>query len=598
MNMELREGVSLYQYQENLVNWMRQKRTFGVNCSRGGIVFAQMGLGKTFTSLEYIRRSKEKNNLIICSKILIGEWLKQIKKFYEVQPNILVLHSDYINLKNITHQQIANADIVITTYHMLSRANKISKDEKVSDRFFQLYEEGRIKRWEIHENTNRDFGKKYIKIHSIYNILWKNVIIDECQTATNWKTGFYQSIYSLRKKHIFGLSGTPIKNNKTEFIASLKLIGVHGFNTPKDWNKDYVSQRFFELFQKVDYETAQIELPNVIETRINIPLSTEQKNIYDQYINVLEDRLRSARMRDSYGDEMMLIMGLFTRLRQMCLDPYLLSLTKESVIQFEEIMKNQIHYEQIEADDDSWKEIDTGLKWENQKYNELVKIIDGVKERKEKVIIFSSFTQYLKQISDRMPHKNIMILSEDSIKNRMRKIEEWQDEFSDVDVLIMNYRLGAEGLNLTEGNNVILLDTWWNFTLEQQAIARVKRIGQTKQINVFRLLHENSIETLMLKTSESKVDIFEKLKENKYKKESFLSLNNLTSLIKKAQQINRQEIRQQQIINEDCPICLCKINKNITTSCGHSFCEECIKRWGQNHNNCPICRKNIRHEIH
>jgi SNF2 family DNA or RNA helicase len=125
--MELREGVSLYQYQENLVNWMRQKRTFGVNCSRGGIVFAQMGLGKTFTSLEYIRRSKEKNNLIICSKILIGEWLKQIKKFYEVQPNILVLHSDYINLKNITHQQIANADIVITTYHMLSRELNVGK---------------------------------------------------------------------------------------------------------------------------------------------------------------------------------------------------------------------------------------------------------------------------------------------------------------------------------------------------------------------------------------------------------------------------------------------------------------------------------------
>ena len=535
--MELKQGVSLYKYQENLVDWMREKRTFGVQGSRGGIVFAQMGLGKTFTSLEYLRRTREKNNLIICSKILIGEWLKQIKKFYEVQPSVLVLHSDYTNLKTISYEQIVSYDIVITTYQMVSRANKLSKDEKASDRFFHKIEEGRHKRWVIEENTNRDFGRKYIKIQAIYNVFWNNVMIDECQTATNWKTGYYQSIYSLRKKNVFGLSGTPIKNNKQEFIASLKLIGVSGFNSPKDWGKDYVSQRLFGLFEKVDYETANIELPEVVEQKIEMSLTAEQKNIYRQYIDILAERLENARRRDSYGDDMMLIMGLFTRLRQMCLDPFLLSLTKESVIQFEELTKNKFHVEYVEAEDDSWKNIDHGLEWGNKKYDELLKIISGVKERKEKVIIFSSFTQYLKEISGRMQDKNIMILSEDSIKNRMRKIEEWQDPESGIDILIMNYRLGAEGLNLTEGNNVVLLDTWWNFTLEQQAIARVKRIGQTKQINVYRLIHENSIETLMLQTSEHKIGIFDKLKEKSYKKESFLSLSNLANLIHKAQQI-------------------------------------------------------------
>ena len=153
------------------------------------------------------------------------------------------------------------------------------------------------------------------------------------------------------------------------------------------------------------------------------------------------------------------------------------------------------------------------------------------------MILFSSFTQYLKEISYRMGYNNIMVLSEDSIKQRMRKIAEWQDEESGVDVLIMNYRLGAEGLNLTEGNNIVLLDTWWNFTLEQQAIARVKRIGQRRTVNVYRSLHEYSIEELMLKTSDNKIGIFDKLKSSTYKQESFLSLGSLTKLINKARSI-------------------------------------------------------------
>ncbi len=77
----------------------------------------------------------------------------------------------------------------------------------------------------------------------------------------------------------------------------------------------------------------------------------------------------------------------------------------------------------------------------------------------------------------------------------------------------MNYNIGAEGLNLVEANNIIILDTWWNFSLEAQAIARVKRIGQTREINVYRLLMKNTIESIILEKSQLKMNLFEKIKK-------------------------------------------------------------------------------------
>ena len=148
-------------------------------------------------------------------------------------------------------------------------------------------------------------------------------------------------------------------------------------------------------------------------------------------------------------------------------------------------------------------------------------------------IVFSSFTTYLKLIVENVEGQKITFIeSVDSIPQRRKKIENWKKS-KDNNILIMNYRIGAEGLNLVEANNVVLLDTWWNFTYEKQAIARCHRIGQTKSVNVYRLLFKNSIETLMFNKSVFKSDIFGKIQRHEETEdaESKLTANNMDRMI-------------------------------------------------------------------
>ncbi len=545
--MELKPEMSLYPYQREALDWMMKIRHQQIYGSCGGILFMDMGLGKSFTALEYLRNSninyskiavdntthfpkditdlfseyafgtRGAPSLVICSKTLINEWINQIEKFYEVKPKYLILHNDFNKIKDFTINDLKQYDIVFTTYHMVARANKIVNR---SDRYIYKEGEGRYQHYVIEENNNDYLRRQLSGISTIYGLVWNNIICDECQTLTNWKTSFFKSIYSLSSKYRFGLSGTPIKNNKNELIALLKFMQVRGFNTMKDWSKDIIHTRMFDLFKKINYETAQITLPETNHHEIRINMNREHSLIYAKYVEDLWELYRGGH-RDELGGggdaDIMAIMGLFTRLRQICLDPYLLTKTGKALVQYEDAMNDT-------ADN---------LTFDNQKLTEIKRIINEKNQQNEKIIIFSAFTSYLTELNEHLDNENIentIILSKDSINVRQRKINNWKRSGTN-NVLIMNYVIGAEGLNLVEANNIILLDTWWNFSLESQAIARVKRIGQTQKINVYRLLMSNTIEDLILQKSQSKMGLFDKLKNNEKINTVKLSRENINVLL-------------------------------------------------------------------
>lgn len=538
--MKLKQGISLYPYQHEVVEWMNDIKNQKINGSNGGVLFMDMGLGKTFTTLEYLRQITSKininrelksfvpdiladiisdysythaPNLVICSKTLINEWVNQMDKFYDVQPRYLILHNNYNKITNISTSDLYQYDIIFTTYHMVARANRIVHK---SEEYIFKEIDGRVQRYVIRENNNSFFSNNLSGIASIFGLKWDNIICDECQTLTNWKTTFFKSIYSLAANYKFGLSGTPIKNNKNELIALLKFMNVRGFNTMRGWNKAIIPKETFNLFKYVDYKMAKITLPDTFYNEIKINMNKDNTKIYAKYVEELWDLYKISRNK-SEDNNIMAIMGLFTRLRQICLDPYLLTLKKKSLEQYKQTMG-------IETEE-------TDLLFNNQKLVEIKKIIKSKTD--EKLIIFSAFTSYLIKLSDNLIDDNIpntIILASDSIKNRHKKIELWKQSKTD-NILIMNYVIGAEGLNLIEANNVILLDTWWNFSLEKQAIARVKRIGQTRNINVFRLLMKNTIEDIILEKSQSKVGLFEKLRDDEAIEIVTLSQENIGKLL-------------------------------------------------------------------
>lgn len=621
--MQLKQNINLYKYQQEIVDWMRNIKENSVNGSRGGILYVDMGLGKTFTTLEYLRQSQSKKALIVCSKTLIQEWMKQIEKFYEKKPKVLIYHSSFNSkLKNLKRTDIESYDIVITTYHMVSKANKVNKDTKYSDNL--IYKEeymGKLK-WKISDYEEFKFRVDSGK-GALYGIEWDNVICDESQTITNWKTSFFQSIYTLNTQAFFGLSGTPIKNNKAEFITSLKLLKVDGQNYPCMWNKvaNIIREEYFQLFYTVTYKTAQVKLPQVNNIVKELEFSTLEKKILERYVGLWEFYMGVN--RDDYGEVMTKLLGLFTRLRQINLDKMLLVKTNSGKFQYiQSIIKDRGEDPTMDLSDDYIKNFNHGLTFGNQKFEEIKKIIKEVKYREEKVIIFSSFTTYLKLLVENLKDKKITFIeSEDSIQTRSAKIKMWQ-ETQDKHILIMNYRIGAEGLNLVEANNVVLLDTWWNFTYEKQAIARCHRIGQTKQVNVYRLLFKNSVETLMFNKSAFKSDIFNKIKNNDKLNDldSSLSLKNMNEIVRSLRtglrtfELNLEILDNVKVeekhVDElgdllgnmkldvqnhgECSICLEDIKDDLeTTTCYHKFHHSCLIEWKSINNCCPICRDRI-----
>lgn len=539
--MSLKDDVSMYHYQKNIVNWMKDLRDTKICGSRGGVLFVEMGLGKTFTTLEYIRKTKKtsKINLVICSKSLIGEWLKQIDKFYIIKPKVYVLHSTYNNIKEVTKEKLLQYDIILTTYNMITKANKIDKNRSYSDRLITKTEEYGKMKWVI-KDYHKEFNNVNNTIKCIYNINWNNIFCDECQIVTNWKTKIFQSIYGLNTDYIYGLSGTPIKNNRNEFISLLKFLKCRGHNYPSTWKKDSISEYGFCLFNDINYEKAKVTLPESNETVYELNLSNKTIKILSDYFDLWDYYL--LRHKDGFGDSMGILMGLFVRFRQISLDPYLLIQNKNSMIQF----MNATH--KIEEIKENWEECNHGLTFGNEKYDAIKKILNEIINRNEKVVIFSSFSSYIelliKKLEIDINIKSTYISSSDSIIERHSKINNWKNQ-EDKTILIMNYRIGAEGLNLVESNNVILLDTWWNFVYEKQAIARCLRIGQKKTVNIYRLIYKNSVETLMYNKSISKLDIFNKIKNNEEIEddESKLSLENMTKIVNILKGLVKEDIR-------------------------------------------------------
>jgi SNF2 family DNA or RNA helicase len=490
--------MNLYPHQQNMLTWMQT--------TRRGIVFAEMGLGKTFTSLEYIRQSGQKHHLIVCSKILIQEWINQIKKFYpNNELSYFVLHNDFNKVKNVKLEHLKEYDIVFTTYQFVYQMDKtLNASAKLIKKVKHP--------WDSRRRVLRFFTTKTLYSNGlIYGIKWNTIFLDECHIATNHKTSTFKSLYSLTYKSLFGLSGTPIKNNKSELFSLLNLLQVKEYQYPYKWPKIEIPQSYFDLFYKLTYEQTNIRLPPLILKTLKLNFSDSDKELYLNYLISLSYLFQVQR---NIEKDMATIMKLFTRLRQIALDPLLLCETDIGNDQYKQITNT-----------------DTTLtNFNNKKYKQLKKIIENIESRGEKALIFSSFTSYLEKIYDRQP-SFLMIRATDSIQRRHQIIHQWKTS-PNYTVLMMNNRIGAEGLNLIEANNVIILDTWWNFVYEKQCIARAHRIGQQKPVNVYRMIMSKSIEELMLLKSQDKLGLFEKFKTNKEVHVTPLSFDNLEKMVK------------------------------------------------------------------
>jgi non-specific serine/threonine protein kinase len=438
--------VTLRDYQITGLSWLQ----FLSQHTLGGILADDMGLGKTLQVLAHLLT--EKNNgklkspsLIVVPTSLLSNWQSEIQKFTPDLSCLLLVGSNRHKL----YDNLNNFDIAITSYGIMSRDIEI-----LSKTDFHL------------------------------------LILDEAQTIKNAKTRAAQSASKIPAKHRLCLSGTPIENHLGELWSLFNFLMPGFLGQQKQFEhiyqfpieKEKNQQRQMDLSQRVSAfmlrrtkgEVAK-ELPEKTEIVQLIELGEAQANIYETVRMTMSDEIKQAFERTQGSANKIIIGNALLRLRQICCHPALLKI----------------------------ESIDTS--YESAKLNWLSTVLPNMIEEGRKILLFSSFTSMLDIIAEHLKVMNIetlMLTGKTPAAKRGALIQNFQE--GDVPVFLISLKAGGAGINLTSADTVIHFDPWWNPAAEAQASDRAHRIGQDKNVFVYKLITKGTVEQRIQKMQKHK----------------------------------------------------------------------------------------------
>jgi SNF2 family DNA or RNA helicase len=449
----------------------------------GGFLGMQMGMGKTLTMLSHLAEETEQKSptLVACPKTAMLTWKQEITKHYQGRFSVLLFRKDEAKLETLTAEDISNYDIVITNYDYI---RSLCKRLDLFDRLAYKDSRERIIGANISYKPicNVNTGEALL-----FSTRWGRIIADESHNFSNFKTALWQSMMCLCSKFKWCLSGTPIRNICDDLYAQYKFLG---YRDGKFDIKAFRSLKIDKYIFYMNYEIAGIKLPEVNHVRVPIVLEEQNLKIYNYYLEKANEAYDSFTVGTTDFVE---VLTLFIRLRQVCLAPWtvtpdLSKLTKQAVDEYE--------LSQIELD-----ELSEGLSlWINEKNGtagmkapKILKTIELINSvpRGEKVIVFTMFKKVIDLLSVACCDRSYVVINGDIVgKQRESIITSFKRD--DIDVLFISYKIGAESLNLTEANHIILLEPWWCPAVIDQAKSRVHRLGQNKTTNLYELYISNN----------------------------------------------------------------------------------------------------------
>jgi len=414
----------------------------------GGILADDMGLGKTVQTLAFFQHYKNihpsPKYLVVCPTTLMFNWENEINKF---TPTITkAIHHG--PKRASTAALFENFDVIITTY-----------------------------------------GTMRSDIKMLREIEFDYVVLDESQSIKNPQSQVAKASLLLNCKNRLALSGTPLQNNTFDLYAQMNFLnpGMLGsreffmseFATPIDkFREDDVKGQLRKLtypflLRRTKEQVAK-DLPEKTETILFCEMGTEQRKIYDAYKNTYRSQiLGMIEERGMERSQMHILQGL-TKLRQICDSPAIMN-------EEEKFPNHSIKLDELSRE-----------------------IMENVGDHK--VLIFSQFLGMLALIKDKLKAEDIPFVYFDgssSSAQREAAINTFQNDH-DCRVFLISLKAGGIGLNLTAADYVYIVDPWWNPAVEQQAIDRTHRIGQTKNIFAYRLICKDTLEEKMLQLQEQK----------------------------------------------------------------------------------------------
>ncbi len=436
--------ATLRPYQNESYTWLQV-----LDEMRWGACLADdMGLGKTLQAITFLQFVKEKykkqTSLIICPTSLIYNWEAELQKFApSMKYNI-----HYGNNRNNVTKMLGKVDLIITTYGML--------------------------RSDIKDFTQTN---------------WHYIVLDESQAIKNPAAQITKATQLLKAHNRIILSGTPLQNNTMDLYAQFQFLnpGLLGnieyfkqnFSNRIDKNNDLeaakeLKQLIYPFLLRRTKEQVAKDLPEKTETILWCEMDKKQKKVYNEYKEYYRDIL--LKKIDEVGMAragIYVIEGLL-RLRQICDSPLLVK--NEKVV-----IENSIKLEMLISE-----------LTENTGNN--------------KVLVFSQFVEMLKLIAQQLQNNKIeyvMLDGSTTAAKRKEFVQQFQTDET-TKVFLMSIKAGGVGLNLTKANYVYIVDPWWNPAVEQQAIDRTHRIGQTQQIFAYKMICKDTVEEKIVQLQQKK----------------------------------------------------------------------------------------------
>ena len=334
------------------------------------------------------------------------------------------------------------------------------------------------------------------------------VIGDEAQHLKNRKTHNAKAMSSLKSEGRVLLTGTPIENSVSDLLSLLEFLlpGARPSLPPASrgderiWHEQRILKESAPYLLRRSKKEVAPELPEKIEQVLYVDLTEEQKKCYTEVRQSAENELN--KMADSGSSEGAMRMKTLTqllRLRQTCCDPRLVN-------------------PEFPAD-------------QSAKLNAFRELLYTCLEGGHRMLVFSQFVQVLQLLKSELEAAGLQFCYLDgSSKDRMAQVDRFQEDDT-IPVFLISLKAGGTGLNLTAADVVLHFDPWWNPAAEAQASDRAHRIGQDKQVTVYKLITSGTVEENVLQLQQGKRKLLEQVFEESEAANLSLGVNDLRELI-------------------------------------------------------------------
>ena len=434
----------LRNYQKTGFNWLKTLD----ECGFGGILADDMGLGKTvqvITLLQEEKNTSGRTSIVVCPSSLYINWQKEINKF---APEL---------------------KIQIVTGNAQTRANLIKKCQEYDVNI-----------------TSYDLLKRDIEEYK--NIKFKYSVADEAQYIKNDNTQNAKALKQINSEIRFALTGTPMENSLAELWSIFDYVMPGYLYTYRKFKEMYEvpivkdeDSYYKKRLQKIVApfilrrlkKDVLSELPEKTETVMYNEMNEAQADLYKAHLASAKVEIKEELDK---SNNKIKILSLITRLRQICCHPAL-------------FVENYKH--------------------DSEKLNQCMEIIEEGVNGGHKILLFSQFTSMFEIISEELRKKDIKFLTltgATKIDKRVEMVEEF-NKSNELSVFLISLKAGGTGLNLTGADMVIHYDPWWNVSAQNQATDRAYRFGQKNNVQVFKLITQNSIEEKIQKLQERKNEL-------------------------------------------------------------------------------------------